>query len=184
MDKRLLVEFAPGIAFLIGNWLGGIFLGAGLAAVATGLAIALRWRWDRSLPWLAISIFGLTVVMLIAGLIFDDTTFVKVSNTVGSLAFAVIIASGLLMRPNLLKRTLGYKIHMSDAGWVTLHWVWIGISVMRAAANEVIWRNFSDSTWAIYNGVSDFAWIGVMVVATSVIAHKFWNGPEDREAVG
>ena len=127
---------------------------------------------------------ALTVVMLIAGLIFDDTTFVKVSNTVGSLAFAAIIAAGLLMRPNLLKRTLGYKIHMSDPGWVTLHWVWIGISVMRAGANEVMWRGFSDEVWAVYNGLSDFGWIGVMVVATSVIAHMFWNGPEDESVAG
>lgn len=174
-----MVEFTPGLAFLLGNWLGGIFLGAGLAAIATGLAIFLRWRWDRSLPWLAISIFALTVVMLIAGLIFEDATFVKVTNTVGSLAFALIIVAGLFMRPNLLKRTLGYKIHMVDRGWVLLHWVWIGISLLRAGANEVMWRNFSDDIWAVYNGLSDFAWIGVMVVVTSVIAHVYWNGSDD-----
>ena len=34
MDKRLMVELAPGIAFLIGNWIGGIFLGAALGAAA------------------------------------------------------------------------------------------------------------------------------------------------------
>ena len=64
MDKRLAVELAPGIAFLIGNWIGGIFVGAGLAAVATGLAIVLRWHWDRSLPWFAISLFGLSAALL------------------------------------------------------------------------------------------------------------------------
>ena len=42
MDKRLLVEFTPGIAFLIGNWLGGIFLGAGLAAVDVGRYMGAR----------------------------------------------------------------------------------------------------------------------------------------------
>ncbi len=184
MDKRFLIEFLPGLAFLIGNALDGIFLGAGLAALATVIAIVLRWKWDRSLPWLAISIFALTAVLLVAGLIFDDTTYVKVSNTVGSIAFAVIIGAGMLMRPSLLKRTLGYRIHMTDAGWRLLHWVWIAISLLRAGANEVMWRSFSDGVWAIYNGVSDFAWIGVMVVATSVIAHRFWNGPEDEADAG
>jgi intracellular septation protein len=178
MDKRFIVEFIPGIAFLVGNALGGIFVGAGLAAAATVLAIVLRWRWDRSLPWLAISIFALTLVLLIAGLIFDDTTFVKVSATVGSLAFAAIIAAGTLMRPSLLKRTLGYKIRMSDRGWTLLHWTWVALSLVRAAINEIVWRNLSDNAWAIYNGVSDFAWIGLFVVVTWGMAHKFWNGAD------
>ncbi|MEO0772721.1 MAG: septation protein IspZ [Pseudomonadota bacterium] len=184
MDKRLIIEFTPGIAFLIGNAAGGIFMGAGLAALATVIAMALRWHWDRSLPWLAISIFGLTAVLLVAGLLFDDTTWVKVSNTVGSLAFAVIVGLGLLMRPNLLKRTLGYSIQMEDRGWVLLHWVWIGLSLLRAAANEVMWRNFPDGVWAVYNGLSDIGWVLVIVVATSVVAHVFWNGADDQQRVG
>lgn len=178
MDKRLIVEFIPGIAFLIGNALGGLFLGAGLACLATVVAIVLRWRWDRDLPWLAIAIFALTLVLLIAGLIFDDTTFIKISATVGSLAFAVIIAVGMIPRPCLLKRSLGYKIKITDGGWQALHLSWILLSMARAMANETVWRSMSDNIWAIYNGLSDFAWFALFYVATSAIAHRYWNGPE------
>ncbi|GGK19556.1 inner membrane-spanning protein YciB [Salinarimonas ramus] len=175
MDKRLMVELIPGPAFLIGHLLGGIFVGAGLATLATALAIALRWRWDRTLPLMAISIFGLTIVLLTIGLVLDDTTYVKVSNTVGSLAFAAIVAGGMLLRPSLLRRTLGYTIHMTDAGWRTLHLAWIALSVARAAANEVVWRGFSDDVWAVYNGVSDIAWIGLFFVVTSMVANRYWD---------
>ncbi|MBL4556574.1 MAG: septation protein IspZ [Rhodobacteraceae bacterium] len=120
-----------GPAFLLGNALGGIFAGAGLAAVATALAVFLRWRWDRALPLLAISIFGLTIVLLASGLILNDTTYVKVSNTVGSLVFAAMIGLGMCLRPSLLRRTLDYSIHMADHGWRALHLAWIGLSVAR-----------------------------------------------------
>jgi intracellular septation protein len=177
MDKRLMVELLPGPAFLIGNALGGIFLGAGLGALATALAILLRWRWDRSLPWLAVSIFGLTVILLALGLVLDDTVYVKLSNTVGSLAFAAIIAAGLFARPSLLERTLGHSIHMTARGWSALHGVWICLSLARAGANEIVWRTTSDQTWAIYNGVSDLAWIGLFVLATHLTAHRYWQDP-------
>jgi intracellular septation protein len=175
MDKRLMVELLPGPAFLVGNALGGIFLGAGLGALATALAILLRWRWDRSLPWLAIAIFGLTVILLAFGLVLDDTTYIKLSNTIGSLVFAAIIAAGLLARPSLLERTLGHSIRMTARGWSTLHGVWIFLSLARAGANEIVWRTTSDQTWAVYNGVSDLAWIGAFVLATHVTAHRHWQ---------
>lgn len=178
MDKRLVVEIVPGPAFLIGNVVGGIFMGAGFATAATALAILLRWRWDRTLPLMAISIFGLTIVLLIVGLVLNDATYVKISNTVGSIAFAAIVAFGMLLEPSLLRRTLGYSLHMTTDGWRILHIGWIGLSVARAAANEIMWRNFSDRTWAIYNGVSDVAWVGFFFIITSIVAHRYWDEPE------
>lgn len=176
MDKRLVVELVPGPAFLLGNALGGIFAGAALATVATAAAILLRWRWDRTLPLMAISILALTLGLLAVGLVLDDTTYVKISNTVGSLAFAAIVAGGMLLEPSLLRRTLGYSIQMTDAGWRILHLLWIGLSVARAVANEIVWRNFSESAWALYNGLSDIAWIGLFFIATSIVAHRNWAG--------
>lgn len=181
MDKRLLLEILPGPAFLIGSAFGGIFAGAALAALATMIAIGLRWRWDRELPWMAISIFALSLILLASGFLLDDATYVKLSNTVGSLAFAVIVAFGALLRPSLLRRTLGHSVHMTPQGWRALHLGWISLSLARAAANEVVWRNASDRTWTIYNGVSDLAWIGLFFLVTSAVAHRHWKEPTQQE---
>jgi intracellular septation protein len=175
MDKRLILEIVPGPAFLVGHALGGIFTGAVLATLATGVAVALRWRWDRRLPWMAISILGLTLVMLIAGLLVDDERFVKVSNTLGSLVFAVIIGVGMAMRPSLLQRTLGYSISMAARGWTVMHVVWIGVSLARAGVNEVVWRSMPDDAWAIYNGISDILWIAILIGLTWVVAYLWWE---------
>lgn len=175
MDKRLIVELAPGLAFVIGGLAGGLFVAAGLAAGATAVAIWLRWRWDRRLPWLGLAIFVLTLILFIAGLALDDTTFVKISPTIGSLAFAAIIGLGWFLRPSLLERTLGYALRVTGRGWTLLHLVWIAISILRAAINEVVWRNASDRLWTLYNGFSDLAWIGLFVASTWVVAHLFWQ---------
>jgi intracellular septation protein len=178
VDKRLVIEFLPGVAFLAGNALGGLFAGAGLAAGATVIAVALRWHWDRSLPWMAVSIFALTLILLLAGLALEDATFVKVAPTVGSLAFAAIIGVGMMLRPGLVQRTLGYRLALTPQGWRMLEASWIGVSLLRAGANEVVWRNASDQAWAVYNGVSDVLWIGLFYLATSAVAHRFWQEAE------
>ena len=175
MDKSFALELVPGAAFVIGSYSSGLFLGAGLAAVATAGAIWLRWRWDRSLPWLAIAIFALTFVLFLTGLAFYDATFVKVGPTVGSLAFAAIIGGGFFLRPSLLERTLGYSLQMTRRGWHVLHWLWIGLSVFRAALNELVWRNASEWAWALYNGLSDFVWLGLFFVMTWLVARVHWQ---------
>jgi intracellular septation protein len=81
----------------------------------------------------------------------------------------------MLLEPSLLRRTLGYSIRLTASGWRVLHLSWISVSLARAVANELIWRNMSDRVWAIYNGVSDVAWIGLFFVATSVVAHRYWD---------
>lgn len=179
MDKRLVVEFLPGPAFVLGDAVGGMFVGAGVAAVATGLAIVLRWRWDRTLPLMAISVFGLTVALLLLALAFEDTTFVKLSATIGSLAFAAILAVGMGLQPSLLQRTLGYRILLDDRGWRILHLAWVAIALGRAGANEAVWRLTSDRTWVYYNGVADFVWFGLIFGTTYWIAYTLWNDDAD-----
>ncbi len=175
MDKRFWLELFPGVAFVIGSYAGGLFVGAGLAALATAGAIWLRWRWDRSLPWLAMAIFALTSALLLAGLALDDATFVKVAPTVGSLAFAAIIGGGFFLRPSLLERTLAYSLQMTRHGWDVLHLVWIALSVLRAALNEIVWRNASEWAWTLYNGLSDFAWLGLFFFVTWLVARAHWQ---------
>lgn len=92
MDRRLFLELLPGLAFLAGHVYGGLFWAAGLSVVATALAVGLRWRWDRAVPWLAVATFVLILVLTGAGLVLGDETFVMLRPTVGALAFAAILA--------------------------------------------------------------------------------------------
>ncbi|MEO1689520.1 MAG: hypothetical protein AAFU61_16635, partial [Pseudomonadota bacterium] len=63
MDRRLVLEFLPGAAFLLGNAVAGLVWAAAVAVAATTLAVALRWRWDGRMPWLAVSTLALALVL-------------------------------------------------------------------------------------------------------------------------
>ena len=175
MDARLLLELLPAAAFLVGNTIGGLFWAAGAAVAATLLAIMLRWRWDRTVPWLALATLVLALVLLAAGLWFEDATYIKLRPTLGSLGFAVLLATGALTRPSLLRRTLGYRLRMTERGWVTLHVAWIVLALGAAAANEIVWRTQSDDAWASYAALSGPALFGLFWFVTRVVADRYWD---------
>ncbi len=178
MDRRLLLEILPGIAFLIGNAAGGLLWAAGVAVAATCLAVGLRWRWDGQVPWLAVAILFVALILTGFGVVLNDETFVLLRPTVGALAFGGILAVGALMQPSLLKRTLGYRIRIEDAGWTALHLAWIALALLSAAGKEITRRVLTTDHWAIYNALSDPVLIGLIWLATRSIAVRYWKGPE------
>lgn len=174
MDRRLLLELLPGIAFLLGNVLGGLFVAAGAAVIATAFSVAVRWRWDGCVPWLAVSTFVLALILTASGIVLNDETYVLVRPTVGALAFAGILGVGALARPSLLERALDYRLRIEAQGWPLLHIAWIALALFSALANEVARRALSTDQWAIYNVLSDPVLIALIWLATRFIAERYW----------
>jgi len=174
MDRRLVLELLPGIAFLLGNAFGGLLWAAGAAVAATTVAVVLRWRWDGSLPWLAVSTLVLSLALTAIGIFLHDETFVLIRPTVGALAFAAVLVVGALARPSLLQRTLGYKLHIAAKGWPILNSAWIALTLFSALANEVARRALTIDQWVIYNVLSDPALFALIWLATRIIAEKYW----------
>ncbi|MEM9784434.1 MAG: septation protein IspZ, partial [Pseudomonadota bacterium] len=94
MDRRLILELLPGVAFLLGNAIGGLLWAAAVAVVATAVAVGTRWRWDGRMPWLAVSTLVLALVLTGFGVAFNNETFVLIRPTVGAFAFAAISGVG------------------------------------------------------------------------------------------
>ena len=174
MDRRLVLEFLPGVAFLAGYEVAGLLWAAAATVLATALAVALRWRWDGAVPWLAVATLILALVLTAAGVVLRDETFVLVRPTVGALAFAAILAAGALARPSLLRRSLGYKLRIDDTGWRVLHGAWIALALASAMANELARRVLSTDHWALYNVLSDPALFGLIYAATWATACRYW----------
>lgn len=175
MDRRLILEFFPAIAFLVGNAYGGLLWAAGVTAFATAIAVAVRWSWDQAVPWLAVATLVLAVVLTGFGIALGDETFVLVRPTVGACAFAGILGAGALARPSLLERTLGYRLRIKDTGWRVLHFSWVGLALLSAVGNEVARRALTADQWAIYNVASDPALIGSIWLATRFVAERYWT---------
>ena len=180
MDRRLLLELLPGAAFLIGHAMGGLLWAATFAVVATAMAVAIRWRWDGNVPWLAVSTLVLALILTAFGLILNDETFVLVRPTVGALAFAGILTAGAFLRPSLLERTLGYTLQIEPKAWPVLHGAWIAVTLASAGANEIARRTLTTDQWAIYNVLSDPVLFGLIWLATWLVAYCYWL--EDAQA--
>lgn len=179
MDRRLILELVPGPVFLLGNAMGGLLWAAAAATVATGIALAFRWRWDGRVPLLAVSTLLLALVLTAFGIWFEDEIFVLIRPTVGAIAFAAILGAGALARPSMLERTLDYVLRVEPEAWPLLHAAWISIALLSALANEIARRVFSTDVWAVYNVLSDPVLIGLIWLATRFIAERYWveEGP-------
>jgi intracellular septation protein len=70
--------------------------------------------------------------------------------TMVNLLFAVVLAGGLLVGRNLLQLLLGEAFRLTELGWRLLTYRWIGFFIALAAVNEIVWRNFSETTWASF----------------------------------
>lgn len=184
LDQRLLLEFLPGLVFLVVNAVSTLFVATGAAILAAMLAVFLRYRIDRQIPFIAISTVALSVVLFGIGLVMDDERYIKIKSTIGGTLFACILLSGLAFRPSLLQRSLGYRLDMLPMGWTLLHLSWAAMALLLAAANELVWRNSSTDTWVAYNVASGPVAIGLYWAITWCIAWYWWNEVEDGEADG
>lgn len=182
MDRRLLLEFLPGLVFLAVNAVSTLYVATGAAILAAMLAVYLRYRIDGQLPFLAISTVLLSIVMLGAGLVQDDERFIKVKPTIGGVSFAIILAGGMLTRPSMLQRSMGYKLEMIPTGWTVLHIAWIALALTLATLNELVWRNTSTDAWVTYNALSGPATFAIYFGITYAVAWWYWDEGEDETA--
>lgn len=178
MDRRLVIEFIPGLVFLVTNAFATLFVATAAAILASGLAVFLRYRIDGQIPFIAVSTVVLSVVLFSIGLALDDERYIKMRPTIGGVAFAVILISGLAFRPSLLERSLGYRLIMTVAGWRLLHVGWFGLALVLAATNELVWRNTTTDLWVTYNVVSGPAAIALYWGITWCIAWYYWDEDE------
>jgi intracellular septation protein len=92
------------------------------------------------------------VVWLFGGLTFalSDPRFIKIKPTVVNIAFAAALGVGLATGRPFMKQLLGEALKLTDEGWRKFTVRWIGFFLFLAAVNEVVWRNFTESTWVSF----------------------------------
>jgi intracellular septation protein len=144
---KLLVDLGPLIAFFVAYGRAGIYWATGVLMLATVAALVASWRLlGRITP---VPMLTAILVVVFGGLTFylDDPSFIKLKPTIINLIFAAILAAGLLSGRPLLKLLLGEAFQLTEEGWRKLSVRWALFFVGLAILNEIVWRNFSESTW-------------------------------------
>ena len=145
---KILVDLAPLLVFFVTYMVAGIYWATGALMVATVISMIVSKVW---LGHISATLILTTVLVVGFGgltLWLNDPSFIKMKPTMVNLLFAVVLAGGLLIGRNLLQLLLGEAFRLTELGWRLLTYRWIGFFIALAVLNEIVWRNFSETTWA------------------------------------
>jgi len=144
---KLLIDLGPLVAFFVAYGRAGIYWATGVLMLATVAALVASWRLLGRVT--AVPMVTAVLVVVFGGLTFylDDPSFIKLKPTIINLLFAGVIVAGLATGRPLLKLLLGEAFRLTDEGWRKLSVRWAAFFFVLAILNEIVWRNFSESTW-------------------------------------
>ena len=148
---RPTAEYGPIVLFFAATMLYGLMVATAVIVVASLIALALTWYYERRIPMMPLVTAGVVVVFGGLTLWLQDETFIKMKPTIVQLIFAAVLLGGLAFKRPLLKPLLGKALPaMSDAGWHGLTLRYSLFFIAMAALNEVVWRTQSTEFWVTF----------------------------------
>ncbi|TKW67458.1 MAG: septation protein IspZ [Paracoccus denitrificans] len=105
------------------------------------------WRLTGRIS--AMQLLTLALVVVFGGLTIwlNDERFLKMKVTIIYATFAGLLALGLVLRKNWLELVMGEALPMQHEGWMKLTFRMVLLFAGLAIANELVWRNMSDTAW-------------------------------------
>lgn len=147
---KLVIDVAPLLIFFAAYMTLGIYWATGVLMVTT---VASMIASKLLLGQISASLLLTTGLVLGFGALtfwFNDPRFIKIKPTIIYSLFAVALLGGLLFRKPMLQHLLGEAFKLTESGWRTLSSRCGIFFLALAALNEIIWRNFSETTWASF----------------------------------
>jgi len=170
--KKFLFDLFPLLLFFVAYRFADIYIATAVAMVAAVGQIAyikITGQKIEPMHWI-----NLVVIVVFGGatLWLQNEAFIKWKPTVLYWLFgAILIASQLIWRKNLLQKLLNGKIELAQAGWTGLSLSWAGFFIFAGALNLFVAFSgyFSESAWVNFKV---FGLMGLLVVF--VIAQSLW----------
>jgi len=147
---RSILEMGPLLLFFGVNYFYGIMAGTAVLVISTLLSLILSWYWFKNIPMMAAA--GCVAVVFFGGLtiFFDDEFFIKIKPTIVSIIIAGVLASGKILGKNPLAAIMKSAVSLKQEGWDKLTWLWVGMFIVMAIANEIAWRNLTTDQWVSF----------------------------------
>jgi intracellular septation protein len=147
---RLAIDLGPLLLFFAIFMFAGIYWATGALMIATVASMIVS---RAVLGHVSTSLVVTTAMVVLFGAMtfwFQDARFIKMKPTIVNLLFAGLLLAGMLTGRSFLRLLLSHAFELTDAGWRQLTVRWIGFFLAMAAMNEVVWRTFSEATWASF----------------------------------
>lgn len=144
------LELGPLAVFFLANNQYDIFTATAAFMVVTVISLILSHVIFKRIPVMPLVTGVFVIVFGSLTLYLQDSLFIKIKPTIVNILFALALGGGLLLGYSLMKTLLGDVIRLTDEGWRKLTIRWAFFFLFLALLNEIVWRNFSDSTWAAF----------------------------------
>lgn len=147
---KMVLDLAPLLIFFAAYMASDIYVATGVLMAATVISMIVSRLW---LGHISATLVLTTVLVVGFGALtlwLNDPRFIKMKPTMVNLLFAIALSGGLLTGRNFLKLLLGQAFQLTEEGWRKLTYRWIGFFLAMAVLNEIVWRNFSEATWASF----------------------------------
>lgn len=160
---KSILELGPLVVFFVAFLImrdntytvGGVAYDGFIAVTAVFIPLLIvctlvLWRLSGKLS--AMQVATLVLVVVFGGLTvwLNDDRFFKMKPTLIYLIFAALLAIGLLRGQSYLQIVLAEMMPLQPEGWMILTRRLMVFFLLLAAANEVVWRNFSDTVWVYF----------------------------------
>lgn len=147
---KLAIDLAPLLVFFAAYLALGIYWATGILMAATVVSVAASYKLLGHISPTLIVTTALVLGFGALTLFLNDPRFIMMKPTIINLLFAAFLFGGLLLERPVLQLLLGEALRLTDAGWRKLTLRWGCFFLVLAALNEVVWRNFSEATWASF----------------------------------
>ncbi len=177
---KMILDLAPLLIFFAAYMATDIYVATGALMAATVVSMIVSRVW---LGHISVTLVLTTVLVVGFGALtlwLNDPSFIKMKPTMVNLLFAVALGGGLIMGRNFLQLLLGQAFRLTEEGWRKLTYRWIGFFLVMAAVNEIVWRNFSEATWASFKvfGILPITIIFAMLQVGLIQRHGLENADD------
>ncbi len=178
---RPTIEYGPLGVFLIAYYKFDLFAATGAFMVATVVALAASYIFERRVP--IVLVVTAVIVMVFGGLtlIFDDDRFIKMKPTIVQALFAVVLLGGLAFGRPLLKPLLHAAWQLTDQGWRSLTLRFGLFFAAMAVINEIVWRTQTTDFWVNYKIFGALAITFAFTACQAPLINRHQVDSEDAE---
>jgi intracellular septation protein len=177
---KMILDLAPLLIFFAAYMASNIYTATAVLMAATVVSMIVSRLW---LGHISITLMMTTVLVVGFGALtlwLNDPSFIKMKPTMVNLLFAAALGGGLYTGRNFLQLLLGQAFRLTEEGWRKLTYRWIGFFLVMAVVNEIVWRHFSEATWASFKvfGILPITIIFAMLQVGLIQRHGIENADD------
>ena len=171
---KILIDFLPGIFFLVALFAFDIYIATKVIMIAMTLQIVLLKIFKypvNAMQWIA---FIVIIGFGSATLIFHNADFIKLKPTIINWVFALALVLGpLFFNKNFIQALMSEQFELPTEIWKKLNYAWSLFFLILGFLNIWVAYNFPEKTWAIFKVFGIFALMLVFVVAQALYLSRF-----------